>query len=462
MFSVDTSSQASVCEHSSLTFTTSCHADVVGYQRLTDQQRARAAGRREIAEIESESSFPAPLVLPGDELSLDPCYRQQSFASWVRLNERNEVNNRRNILYLAGPPSIARDLKFVRQWSEPKGNGGPKDDLLARPSIQDVAKYLTAFYHGVQVKILPPDFLHFSRWDERKKRKLKSESQFVGLSSTAEVIRIRARLSPDSIFQGQLNLDDLFDATISVLPDDGFALLMLVEHDLFEDDDDDFCCGRAYGGSRVALVSMARYNPRLDHEQGVERHHAWPASHCEAYVQAQSQNDRSDRAQKPAKKSKSHLDAAKQSKSFDGKNLSPTNSTPLQAALAAHKVATASDLSAVWFSRVCQTASHELGHCFGMDHCVSYACVMQSTSCLSEDVRQPPYLCPIDLAKVLRATSADQIDRYHALLSFCKCQTHVPMFAAYGAWLESRIGKDDDRTQHLQLNIGSRETPIEV
>lgn len=115
---------------------------------------------------------------------------------------------------------------------------------------------------------------------------MRAKPNLIGLNTSTESIGIRWRPSPDGIFPGQLNLDDLLDTAISILPADAYALLMLVEHDLYEDEDDDFCCGRAYGGSRVAVASMARYDPHLDERQNVERNHAWPASHCESYMRA--------------------------------------------------------------------------------------------------------------------------------------------------------------------------------
>ena len=63
------------------------------------------------------------------------------------------------------------------------------------------------------------------------------------------------------MFKAQLNLNDILDAAISALPEDAYALLLLVQKDLFEEEKDDFCCGRAYGGSRVAVASSARQNP---------------------------------------------------------------------------------------------------------------------------------------------------------------------------------------------------------
>lgn len=98
-------------------------------------------------------------------------------------------------------------------------------------------------------------------------------------------------------------------------------------------------------------------------------------------------------------------------------------------------------LSNLWLGRVCKTASHELGHCFGMDHCVYYACVMQGTSGLTEDAGQPPYLCPVDLAKLFRVTGADEKAHDTALLAFCERWRHDKLLAAFAAWLKVRLAE---------------------
>ncbi|KAE9044155.1 hypothetical protein PF010_g14428 [Phytophthora fragariae] len=117
-------------------------------------------------------------------------------------------------------------------------------------------------------------------------------------------------------------------------------------------------------------------------------------------------------------------------------------SSAMQAAVRAFALVPASSQSdgTLWLARVCRTASHELGHCFGMDHCVYYACSMQGSAGLSEDARQPPYLCPVDLAKVLCATGADTSDWYRALLKFCeRFEDQDRTFAAFSAWLRHRL-----------------------
>ena len=205
----------------------------------------------------------------------------------------------------------------------------------------------------------------------------------------------------------------------------------------------------------MAVVSTTRYNPRLDDGQDIEREHAWPASHCDAYMR--------ERCGAPSKTKKAKPDS------------SMSHQTPLQAAVLAHTALptphTSSQLSYLWLSRVCQTASHELGHCFGIDHCVYYACVMQATASLAEDVRQPPYLCPVDLAKMLRATGADERERYEALLAFCGRHEggDAGWFKALQAWILGRLrelkGKDESMESSKSASkgkAGSINVPIEL
>ncbi|KAK5139139.1 hypothetical protein LTR04_003858, partial [Oleoguttula sp. CCFEE 6159] len=264
---------------------------------------------------------------------------------------------------------------------------------IAKPNEQDVVDYLSAFYQGLSVKSLPPPHLCFTSWDSGASTALEanptpkalsaSPPPFIGLNTPTERVRIRTRSSPHSAFAGQLNFDDLLDTAISILPDDAYALLLLVKPDLYESADDEFVCGRAYGGSRVAVVSTARHDPSLDWEQDVEREHAWPASHCEA--------------------------------TFTPLSLLAHTALPLPDPSSSSS-SSSTALSNLWLARLCRTASHELGQCFGIEHCVYYASCMQGNATLAEDARQPRYLCPVDLAKVLSATGAREEKRYRALV----------------------------------------------
>ncbi|KXL43223.1 hypothetical protein M433DRAFT_539575, partial [Acidomyces richmondensis BFW] len=228
--------------------------------------------------------FPAPLVLPGDELSWEPGETGHSFVSWFRELYRNVMTDQCPTVDVVPPPAVSDQIFGMESWSIPTVM--IKDNNISRPKLEDTAEYLSALYHGLPIKVLHRPELRYKTWGVAKGRIHKFGGRNITLAYGTEAVRVRTRQSRDGIFSGQLDLNDLLDVAIRILPDDAYALLMVVDHDLWEDDNDEFCCDRAYGGSRVAVVSAAWYNPTLDIKQGVESHHVWPTSHCKAYIHA--------------------------------------------------------------------------------------------------------------------------------------------------------------------------------
>ncbi|KAH0334422.1 hypothetical protein KCU81_g9463, partial [Aureobasidium melanogenum] len=238
---------------------------------------------------------------------------------------------------------------------------------LLPPRHEQVLEYLAASYTEFEVIPLPEECLIFERWSEDKDRK--PSGSFVALNTPEESIRIRERAMPNNGRGFQLNLNDMLDAAIAVLPSDAMALLLLMDFDMYEDDDDEFGCGRAYGYSHVCIVSSFRYNPAFDKDIDLDREHVWPASHCAAYVQAQVDEFIKPSGKVPSPKS----------------IMPPQPSRALAKAIQAHRTANPSR-ETLWLERVCRTASHELGHCLGMDHCVYYAYIMQGSNSIPEDL----------------------------------------------------------------------------
>ncbi|KAL8789656.1 MAG: hypothetical protein Q9213_001092 [Squamulea squamosa] len=392
------------CKHDSLSSRSSPYATRSGYKQSLHKP---SATKRKRDHDETNILFPAPLVLPGDELAIDPKYPAQGVRSWQRGKDRNVVTPERNIIYVAAPPGIDEGAEIVNSWTLPnsprqqKHTNATKTSLPSPspPAIEDVISYLSAFYHPLPIKPYPIP-LTFTTWDDipppprshaSRKRQRKHSAMALRTDSSKTQIRTRSP-SPDTLFPTQLNLNDLIDVAIDILPSDSYALLLLVSHDLYEDDDDVFVCGRAYGGSRVAVISTARYNPELDDTQGVDRKHAWPASHCVEYI-----------------------DAICGTKTSGDPDMMLPKSHPLHLALSFHLNHPPSS-SLLWLIRTALTSAHELGHCFGLDHCVYYACCMQGSASLAEDARQPPYLCPVCEEKILSATGADAGERMKRLM----------------------------------------------
>ena len=59
--------------------------------------------------------------------------------------------------------------------------------------------------------------------------------------------------------------------------------------------------------------------------------------------------------------------------------------------------------------------THEVGHIFGIEHCLDGLCLMNGCNHLDEMDRAPLHLCPECLRKVVHATGADVLARYRLL-----------------------------------------------
>ena len=319
-----------------------------------------------------------------------------------------------------------------------------------QPDIGDIITYLRAYHHGVNVRRLP-DELSWVLWDtDTPKRRSTAGSRTlpteVGLKTHHEVIRIRIRLASSKstkptpgrgLFRYQVNQIDLLDVLETILPADACALLFIVHQDMYEDEDDDFCCGRAFGGSRIAIVSTARYDPVLDETQDVDRQHAWPASHCAEFVaKACGREEKGGRSKKSC--------PLRGSQDFEGQDR--VEGALSEAVKAHHEMSSSFNARTTYLLRVCRTASHEIGHCFAIDHCMYYSCVMQGTCSLPEDNRQPPHLCPVCEAKLTHAVTKEGANklsewkeaRHEAILDCCVSIGGA--FAPLAAWTRSILG----------------------
>ncbi|KAF7973462.1 hypothetical protein HWV62_15052 [Athelia sp. TMB] len=255
----------SSCAHVTLLTTSSSHAVHAGYTQLTAQKRLAAtttSGRapKNTQLVPSPWTFPAPLALPGDELAYDPSYPPQSLRSWKQEKDRNQVTANRRTIYVAAPPTIKDADAVIRDWTRSPLLDAGAEGKLAQPKTEDVIEYLSAFYHPIPVRPLPTPF-RLTTWDEappKKSRSAPSSVKHVALAHGTSATRILVRTRPvKEIYTQQLGLDVVLDCAIAALPDDAYALLLLVHHDLYEGGDDAFCCGRAYGGSRE--VELRRY-----------------------------------------------------------------------------------------------------------------------------------------------------------------------------------------------------------
>lgn len=101
-------------------------ADAVGYHPRDSQQlfTASTGSRKKVVPIDIANLelYPAPLVLPNDELAHDPAYPPQSFAIWKNEKERNAVTAKRTAIYVAEYPGWTKEPlmgKLITRWSTP-------------------------------------------------------------------------------------------------------------------------------------------------------------------------------------------------------------------------------------------------------------------------------------------------------------------------------------------------------
>ncbi|KAK3290423.1 uncharacterized protein B0H64DRAFT_368409 [Chaetomium fimeti] len=450
----------SSCQHETLLLDVSPHAAEAGFARppLAKRKAATTASGRASGStadhLRLESLFPGPLVLPDDCLAIDPKEPPQSLRSWTNEKLRNPFTQERKTIYIVPAPDVPSRTVFSRtlqSWALPFVLQAPLKEGCDTPKVKYIRNYLDAFYHPLPVRTLP-NMARFVPWTEGKsKPSSKEPPQHIGLQMGDNVTRITTRPCPDETYPRQLNLNDMLDAVIEALPDDAYALVMLTEHDLYEDDDDDFCCGRAYGNSRVAVVSSARYHPLLDKPTDIDREHTWPFSHCDAYVR------RVCRDAEDAEAADSTTGGGTKRRKL-GSPVPDPDTTPTEQPMA--RVIRAGlggsgpnhSPTGMWLARMVRTVAHELGHCLCLDHCSYYACVMQGTAGMAEDLRQPPYLCLVCEAKLARAVrdlgevhqdgvgeGEVLLKRYERLVRFCTLWETVGMFGAYRGWLQERI-----------------------
>ena len=118
-------------------------------------------------------------------------------------------------------------------------------------------------------------------------------------------------------------------------------MLLLINEDLFGNDEDLFVAGMAYIGMGIGVFSTFRY--ALDFRVASPDSYWFDCSHA--------------------------------------KELQWAYSTEL-------------------IRRLGRLGAHELLHLFGVLHCIDYSCMMNGSGHLEEDLRQPLLLCPIDLYKI--------------------------------------------------------------
>lgn len=185
------------------------------------------------------------------------------------------------------------------------------------PDLESLREYTAAYFHPLQVTLLPSvpdaDVPAESRMNMKKK---------------------------------QWKSTDILAWMGKQLPADGYAMLAVTMTDLYPDEKWNFVFGQASLRNRVGVFSFARYHP------------SW-------------QGEKTDASTKP-----------------------------------------------LVLRRAAKVLTHEMGHMFGIQHCIHYQCNMNGANHLAEADATPMELCPVCLRKLHHAVKFDPLVRYEKLERF--------------------------------------------
>ncbi|GHC61477.1 archaemetzincin [Roseibacillus persicicus] len=85
--------------------------------------------------------------------------------------------------------------------------------------------------------------------------------------------------------------------------------------------------------------------------------------------------------------------------------------------------------------RASKVLTHEMGHMFGIKHCIYYQCNMNGVNSLPECDATPMHLCPVCLRKLQRAVGFDPLSRYQELEKFYRQHQLLPE----ADWVKGRV-----------------------
>eukprot|EP01130_Rhizamoeba_saxonica_P000665 TRINITY_DN1060_c0_g1_i2.p1 TRINITY_DN1060_c0_g1~~TRINITY_DN1060_c0_g1_i2.p1 ORF type:complete len:394 (+),score=69.34 TRINITY_DN1060_c0_g1_i2:16-1197(+) len=247
------------------------------------------------------------------------------------------------------------------------------------PNITVLSKYVEAFYSGIPVKLLERLSICDSDGEISMKVEIDETDLFYPLE-TRRCHKYDRKKVPNHERQIKVGdilwaLKNLYDSEYS---ENSWCICGITMEDLYEDDKDSYTVGLAHGGDNVACFSFSRYVP-ID----IQNIHI-----SELRGICIDKNVEKDR--------------------FLLKMDYHNRLVLLKLAL---------------LRRSCKVLVHELGHLFGIGHCVLCSCCMNGSGNLEEDYSQSMHLCPIDLQKIMNlinqnGNAVTPSDRYNELLSF--------------------------------------------
>ena len=249
---------------------------------------------------------------------------------------------------------------------------------LSSPSFESLLRYVEIFY---ELPVIELDGIKLHQ--EADKQLVLTYTPAIQKSHEGRAsLRQKKHLLETRYNKGhmQLRVQSVLTTLKMYIPNDAFFVMALTMYDLYESPSDLFVAGMAAGNHRVGVFSFYRYHPLC----------SFSTEFWYDVVISRKEDDKD-------------------------------NSTVSSATLL--------------LQRSCKLLVHEIAHLLGVDHCIWYECCMNGSGHLSEDFRQPMFLCPVDLRKLQTLCGFDVATRYQAMKKFF--DEHG--FVEESKWLHKRL-----------------------
>jgi len=182
----------------------------------------------------------------------------------------------------------------------------------------------------------------------------------------------------EGVKRPQLHVPGIFTFMKNVIPDDAYCVLGVTMVDLYPKESWNFVFGRALLQDRIGVFSFARYHPYF--------------FTC--------------------------------AKIIDVSTLQELTSNEYQLLQ--------------W--RAIKVLTHEIGHMFGLQHCVYFSCIMNGSNNAEEGDWVFTFLCPVCLRKLQFAIQFKFLARYKGLMKFFQERSvSGSKFAECAQWIEKAI-----------------------
>ncbi|XP_065882687.1 archaemetzincin-2-like [Dysidea avara] len=182
----------------------------------------------------------------------------------------------------------------------------------------------------------------------------------------------------EGVKRPQLHVPGIFTFMKNMIPEDAYCVLGVTMVDLYPKESWNFVFGRAMLQDRIGVFSFARHHPNF-------------------------------------------FNGAKSIEVSTLHELTPDEYQLLQ-----------------W--RAIKVLTHEIGHMFGLQHCVYFSCLMNGSNNAEEGDRAFSFLCPVCLRKLQFAIQFKFLARYKSLMKFFQERSvSGSKFAECAQWIEKAI-----------------------